>query len=475
MAAGGHRARRVHGVGESHHARDHRLDALESGHRQVELRADARVGAGRPHPCQRSSGGIGGQRDAAAHRQLLHQHAPAAAGQRRAADDAVERHEHVLAEDRSVLKRDVEREVAPADAHPGRVARDQRAGDADVDLAAEQVLGVEHAERQADDRGHRRKRDVALGEVELQPEDLASLPQPARDDAGVGNGAGVRTGTGTGEGKARYFLAARQARQVIALLFLGAVVVEKLCGPEGIGHGDGGGGGGAAARDLGQHARVRVSGEFQAAVAARNDHREEAAALEEVPHLRRQVGALVRDVPVIEHAAQLLARPVEEGQFLGRQLRWCGAHELLPARRAAEQLPVPPHGAGLQRLLFGLRHRGQQPQVGLHERPRDQCLAQEAQVEQPQQHQQQGEEPLPYACGRGRGAEQRVGGQEHREGHREGEQRHAAVGEEQHRGDEQQRDDAANLRHRVGGRRHQDKREDCTQHESVLSACAPRL
>ena len=88
-------------------------------------------------------------------------------GHLQAADDAVERHEHVVAVDRSVLERDVEREVAPADLDARRVARDQRAGDADVDLVAEQMLGIEHAKRQADHGRDRRQRDVALGEVEL--------------------------------------------------------------------------------------------------------------------------------------------------------------------------------------------------------------------------------------------------------------------------------------------------------------------
>src|SRR6185437_16636580 len=97
---------------------DHRLYALELAHRHVELGADARVGAGGPYAGLGAAGGVGGQRDAASHRELLDQHAPAAAGHGRAADDAVERHEHVPALDGPVLKRDVDGEVAPPDAHP---------------------------------------------------------------------------------------------------------------------------------------------------------------------------------------------------------------------------------------------------------------------------------------------------------------------------------------------------------------------
>ena len=43
--AGGDRARRVHDVGVAGHAREHRFDALELADRQVELPADARVRA----------------------------------------------------------------------------------------------------------------------------------------------------------------------------------------------------------------------------------------------------------------------------------------------------------------------------------------------------------------------------------------------------------------------------------------------
>ena len=49
-----------------------------------------------------------------------------------------------------------------------------------VGLLAEQMLRVEHAKRQAHHGRHRRQRDVALGEVELQADDLAALPDRPR-------------------------------------------------------------------------------------------------------------------------------------------------------------------------------------------------------------------------------------------------------------------------------------------------------
>ena len=42
-------------------------------------------------------------------------------------------------------------------------------------VAAQQLVRIEQAEREADDRGDRRERDVALGEVELEPDDFAAL------------------------------------------------------------------------------------------------------------------------------------------------------------------------------------------------------------------------------------------------------------------------------------------------------------
>ena len=77
---GGDAARRVHDVGQADHARDHLLDALEAADRHVELPADARVGAGgedrRPARRRWRSTGSEMQRP---DRQLLDQHAPAAA------------------------------------------------------------------------------------------------------------------------------------------------------------------------------------------------------------------------------------------------------------------------------------------------------------------------------------------------------------------------------------------------------------
>ncbi len=409
--ARGHRACGIHRVGEADHACDHRFHALESADRHVELAPDACVGARRPARRLRPSGRVRGKGDAAPHGQLLNQHAPAGSRHLRAPDDHVERNEDVLALDGAVLERNVDGEVPPSDRHAGGVARDQRARDADVGLAAEQLVRVEHAEGKADDGGDRRQRDVALVEVQPQPEDFPALPHSAAHDARVGNRGRIGARARARQREAGNLLAAREARQVVVLLLLRPIVIEQLGGAQRVGHGHRGGGGRAAAGDLAQHTRVRVCREFQAAVPLRNDHREEALRLQELPHVHGQVAELVRDVPVVEHPAQLLARPVDEALLFGGQARRLGCEQLRPLRRSREQLPVPPDGPRLQGLTLRLRHPGQQSQVGPHERAGDEQLAQGSDIQQPQRGQQHPQEPFPHSRRRALLSQNGVGGE----------------------------------------------------------------
>ena len=383
--AGGHGACGVHDVSESGHAREHFRDAFEVADRSIELTANARVRAGREHCRLRRAGRARGQRDAATDRQLLDQHAPALARHLRSADDEVERHEHVLALDRPVLERHVQRKVTAPDRDARRVAWNQRAGDAVVGaIAAEQSIGIEQLEREADDRRDRRERDVALGEVQPQADDLATFVHALAHDAGVRNRRGIRAGARTGQREARHFLAACQARQVVIALFLGAVVKQQFGRAERVRHGHGRGDDAGAARQFHQHARVRVRGELEPAVLLRDDHREEALALDVVPHVRRQVGATMRDVPIVDHAAQLFARTVEERLLFRRQARRRGRQQLFPIRAAGEQLAVPPHRAGFERVLLGLRHRRQHASIRAQERAADEANAQRVDVQEHQ-------------------------------------------------------------------------------------------
>src|SRR6185437_2923446 len=134
--------------------------------------------------------------------ELLDQHAPARPRHAGSADDVVERHEDIVALDGTVLEGNIDREMAPADADPGRVSRDEGAGDADVGPLTEELLRIEHAESEADHGGDRCERDVALAEVEPNADDLTALPQAAADDAGVRNGGRIRACPGAGEREA---------------------------------------------------------------------------------------------------------------------------------------------------------------------------------------------------------------------------------------------------------------------------------
>ena len=109
-------------------------------------------------------------------------------------------------------------------------------------FVAHQMLRIEQPERQADHRGDGRERDVALGEIEPDADDFRALPLCLADDAGVRNRGGIRTGARTGECEARHVLAARQPRQVMILLLLGAVVQQQFRRSQRIRHGDGRGG-----------------------------------------------------------------------------------------------------------------------------------------------------------------------------------------------------------------------------------------
>ena len=129
---------------------------------------------------------------------------------------------------------------------------------------------------------------------------------------------------------------------------------------------------------------MRIRGEFQAAVALRNDHGEEALRLDESPDLRGHIPAPMGDVPVVEHGAKRFARAIQERLFRSRKHRRLRRHELLPIGAAAEQLAVPPHGAGIQGLALRRRHRRQQSAIALEERPRDQADPQRSHIEEQQ-------------------------------------------------------------------------------------------
>src|SRR5262249_16801814 len=157
------------------------------------------------------------------------------------------------------------------------IARYQGASDPDVRFLTQQLVGIEHAKRQADDGCDRRESDVPLGEIQTHTEDFAPLPRAAADDTRVRDRSRIRAGARTGECEARHLFAPRKARQIVILLLFGAVVVQELRRTERVRYGNRRGRRGATARDLREYAGMRVRREFESTVLLRNDHREEAA------------------------------------------------------------------------------------------------------------------------------------------------------------------------------------------------------
>ncbi|MCY3729982.1 MAG: hypothetical protein OXF98_01455 [Rhodospirillaceae bacterium] len=166
-------------------------DAVKLPDGEIELAADPGVGAGGVHRRLGAAKRVAGQHDAAAHRQLLHQHAPALPGHPRAADDGVQRHEHVGAPGRPVLEGDVEGEVAAADFDPLEVRRNQCGGDAVLVALADEVLGIIELEGEPQHRRDGRERDVALLPVEPDTDDRLALELAPAHHAAVGDRGGI--------------------------------------------------------------------------------------------------------------------------------------------------------------------------------------------------------------------------------------------------------------------------------------------
>ncbi len=233
---------------------------------RLELRAHARVAADGAHREDRHARVRRRQRDAAARREAFHQHPPALAEHRLPADHPVHRDEHVAARVRAVLEHRIERHVAAADLHAGVRGRNERARDAEVLLVAEQLVRVVHAEREAEQRGHRAQRDVALVPRHRQAEHALALVLAPADVRVVGNRGRVGARVRIGQREARDLEALGEARQVVALLLLGSVVQQQFAGTERVRHHHRHRGRARARRQLGDHLRMRVRGEAEAAV-----------------------------------------------------------------------------------------------------------------------------------------------------------------------------------------------------------------
>ena len=270
--------------------------------------------------------------------------------------------------------------MAPAGLDTREIGRDERRRDAVLVNVAYEVIRVVEFERQAEDRGNGGQRDVTLVPVQPDADDLLALPGALANDSAVDERRGVGTCLRRCQREAGDLLAGCEPRQPPFLLFFRAVMQQQLRRAERIGHADGRRCGRVPARKLCDHHRVGESRELQAAVLLRNDHGKETVFLDIGPDLRCHVAALMRDVPVVEHAAELFAGAIEKRLLFLGQLRRGERHQSIPVGHTGKQFTVPPDVAGLQRLLFGVGHRRQQRAVHIQSGPGDAFAAEVEQV-----------------------------------------------------------------------------------------------
>src|SRR6266542_5356394 len=82
--------------------------------------------------------------------------------------------------------------MAPADVDARVIGLNERAGYAQIFLVTEQMVGIEGAEGQPQNRRDRPERDVALLPGNSQAHYLPALVLALADDAGIGNCRGIR-------------------------------------------------------------------------------------------------------------------------------------------------------------------------------------------------------------------------------------------------------------------------------------------
>src|SRR6476660_501028 len=123
-----------------------------------------------------------------------------------------------------------------ADLHAWMAGWHEPERDADILAAAEQILRIEQAEGESEQRGIGRERDVALVPAELDADRLLALVQAAGDDADIAHRCSIRAGERTSQSEAGNFIAARETRQEVLLLRVGSVFLDQLARPERVRH-----------------------------------------------------------------------------------------------------------------------------------------------------------------------------------------------------------------------------------------------
>mmetsp|Transcript_22507 Transcript_22507/g.56456 ORF Transcript_22507/g.56456 Transcript_22507/m.56456 type:complete len:392 (+) Transcript_22507:752-1927(+) len=287
------------------------LHALHVRDGHLELLADACVRAHRVARLPRHGQARCGQRHAPSLRQALHQHVPAVAAARLAADHARHGDEHVRAAHGAVHEGHAQWVVAAADVKAREAARDQCHRDA-LAAGSQQHVGILELDGKSHDRGDWCERDVAL--VEGRPDANLALLILA-NKALVDHGGGVTARRRPCQAKAGNIPPVRQARQVVLLLLRRAVLQQQLCGPQAVGHHDRHRGCHAVAGDARDDLGVTMGGKAQATKLLGDDHAQKLLFLHEPPNLRWKVSILPNGV-IIYHLKQLVCLVIKEALLL---------------------------------------------------------------------------------------------------------------------------------------------------------------
>ncbi len=254
----GEAARCVHHIEIAAHAAERFLHAFELADGGAELAAHSGIGAGAAHRNFRHPHVRRWQRNRPSGGQTLHQHAPAVADLRAPADHPVNRNEDVLAGVRAVLEHRVEWPMTTSYVDARMRSGDQRASDAGFVLRAQKVIRIQRAECKAKHRRDRSKCDVAFVPRDAKAERLTTLEVALADNADVGDRCGIRARVRTRQREARNLDTARETRQVMVFLFLGAVVHQQFCRSKRIRHHHRDGGRRAACGQIHDDLRVGV-------------------------------------------------------------------------------------------------------------------------------------------------------------------------------------------------------------------------
>ena len=123
------------------------------------------------------------------------------------------------------------------------------------------VFRVEQMEGEAQQRGLRRQRDIALVPADADADDLLAVVHALLDIAHVAHAGGVGAGEGAGQREAGDLPALRQRLQILLLLRVRAEFLDQLAGPERVRHHDHDGGVRVARGDLAQDDRLRLARE----------------------------------------------------------------------------------------------------------------------------------------------------------------------------------------------------------------------